>query len=148
MTVFTLPTHRAERVIFGGALYDLLATIPFATPWSANAVLQQMSVLHQQLGLGGEALPAAHGVSMLFINLMGSLVVLWSLVRLLQPSAFNGAVDSVGRLLFAGWMSYALLGGATPLIGAFMAGELIWFCLQASAVRTLWQQNGRLLPAA
>lgn len=124
----------SRRIIFWGAAYDVLITAAFATPWTAAPVLRFLSELHTQLGLAGTALPTADPVTMLFINFSGTLVLLWSGLRLFRPILLYGAIDAAGRLAVALWIFLAVQAGATTLSLPLMIGELIWFALQASTV--------------
>lgn len=49
---------------------------------------------------------------MLLANLMGSIVCVWSLLRIRDPQPAFGRYDALGRFLFATWMAYALAQGA------------------------------------
>ncbi|PJN24556.1 hypothetical protein CG736_18050 [Kitasatospora sp. CB02891] len=66
--------------------------------------------------LGAGELPPPEPVLTLFANLMGSLVVVWALLRLLRPLPVHGRYDSAARLLFA--CRQALAHGATGLLWA------------------------------
>ena len=123
-----------RRIIFCSALYDLIVTAAFATPWTAAIVLQQLSTLHTHLGLGGDALAVASPVMMLYINFFGTVVLMWACLRLWQPTVLNGAVDSAGRLFFVLWMARALLAGVSPLLGVFLVLEFLWLIVQGGAV--------------
>jgi hypothetical protein len=136
-----------RRIIFYSALYDLIVTAAFATPWTAALVLQQLSTLHSQLGLSGDALPAASPVMMLYINFFGTVVLMWSGLRLWQPTVVNGAVDSIGRLFFTLWMALALHRGASSIVAVFMALEFTWLIVQGGAVlKALSQPQRQALP--
>ncbi|RYZ35728.1 MAG: hypothetical protein EOO71_34395 [Myxococcaceae bacterium] len=113
-----------RRIIRGSALYDLIVTLPFATPWTAEAVLSLMRWTHESLSLGGEAMPAFSAMPLFFVSLFGVLAVLWAVVRVVQPTAFHGAVDTVGRAVVATWMVLALSQGATQVLIVFLVMEL------------------------
>lgn len=106
------------------ALYDIVATAPFATPWT-------FAMLHAQLSstnvwLGGEPLAPFALVNILITCLMGSLVMLWSAMRLFQPSLALGRYDGAGRFMFAGWMIWSLAQGGLPLVWLFLIPEVLW----------------------
>lgn len=65
---------------------------------------------------------------MLFANLLGSVVVVWSLWRLAQPSRRVGLYDALARALFAAWQLYAVAQGASFLILGFTVFEVL-FCI-------------------
>jgi hypothetical protein len=123
-----------RRIVFASAVYDFLVTAPFATPWSARLVFAPLAAVHRSLGLGG-APPALDGpVALLFGNLLGSIVLVWSAVRLLAPTVRHGAADTVGRVLFSTWMLFALTHGASPVLVAFLIPEVLWAVVQGAAV--------------
>ncbi|WP_158625190.1 hypothetical protein [Corallococcus terminator] len=113
-----------RRIIRGSALYDLVVTLPFATPWTAEVALSLMRQTHEALSLGGEAMPLFTAMHLFFVSLFGVLAVLWAAVRVIQPTAFHGAVDTVGRAVVATWMVLALSQGATQVLIAFLVMEL------------------------
>ncbi|MDO9301256.1 MAG: hypothetical protein Q7T89_07730 [Anaerolineales bacterium] len=124
----------SRRIIFWGAAYDVLVTAGFATPWTAAFVLRALSQLHTQFGLAGIAPSVVDPFTMLFVNLLGTIVLTWSVLRLFRPTLLNGAFDSAARLAFALWMLFAMQAGATTITWALLLGELIWFLLQGSAI--------------
>jgi hypothetical protein len=123
------------RTIRRSALYDLIVTAPFATPWTARWALDGLGALHDALGLPGQRPAVADAITVLFANLMGSLVVLWSILRLRAPTLDHGRSDTIARGLFSLWMAWALIAGASPLIAGFLVAELTWGAVQLRAVR-------------
>ncbi|GMU02664.1 hypothetical protein KH5H1_67840 [Corallococcus caeni] len=121
-----------HRVIRGFAVYDLCVTLPFATPWTAGAMLGVMQWAHEGLALRGEAMPAFMPVHLFFVALFGVLAVIWALVRILQPTALHGAIDTVGRGLVVAWMVLALTQGATRVLGAFLVMEAAGMFVQGA----------------
>ncbi|MCY1029996.1 hypothetical protein OV207_00870 [Corallococcus sp. BB11-1] len=124
----------SRRVVLASALYDLAVTLPFATPWTADAVLSGVRDVHHALSLGGDPLPAFTPTHLFFVALFGTIVSLWSVVRILQPTAFHGAFDTVGRALFSAWMLYALSQGATQVLVGFLVLELAWMFAQGGVI--------------
>ncbi|MDQ0704576.1 hypothetical protein QF043_003368 [Pseudomonas sp. W3I7] len=61
---------------------------------------------------------------MLFANLPGSVVVVWSLWRLRQPSRSIGLYDALARILFTVWQLFAVAHGASFLILGFTCFEV------------------------
>lgn len=120
-----------RRLVRAGGWYDLLVTAAFVTPWSFMALHGLLQALHQGLGLPG-ALPPFEPMHLLLANLMGSIVCVWSVLRIRDPQAVFGRYDGAGRVLFSTWQIYALMHGATPLIAIFLFFELAW------AVAQLW----------
>lgn len=118
----SVPVFR--RIVFFSALYDLLVTLSFATPWSFALVRQQLSSLNQVLG--GASLPSFEGFHLLLANLMGSIVVMWSVLRLRHPEPLLGRYDGAGRFVFAGWMAWTLHVTGAPVLWLFVLPELAW----------------------
>jgi hypothetical protein len=89
--------------------------------------------LAQALGLPGSVHPldATH---VMFANLLGSVVVVWSLARVLSPSVQLGRLDGMARFLFAVWQVNAFLSGASAIVLGFTFFELVFGVLQFLAV--------------
>ncbi|MBA4246121.1 MAG: hypothetical protein C0452_19520 [Pseudomonas sp.] len=128
------PEHY-RRLVRASGWYDLLVTAAFVTPWSFMALHGLLQSLHHGLGLPG-ALPPFEPMHMLLGNLMGSIICVWSVLRIRDPQQAFGRYDAAGRLLFATWQIYALMQGATPLIAIFLFFELAWGVAQLWPVRT------------
>ncbi len=124
----TLKSFRS--IVRWSALYDLIVTAPFMTPWTLTFVLGVIDTLHVDLGLPG-AVQVFGPTHMLFAGLMGSVVVVWSLARLRLKLPVLGRYDAVARFLFAAWQVFAVTIGATPLILVFTAFEVVFGVLQA-----------------
>lgn len=134
MTTDTTNNGTVRRVVRASAFYDLVVTAGFATPWTAALALGTVTDVHKALGLDG-ALPVIEDpFTMLFANLLGSIVVVWSVIRLLRPTALLGAGDTVGRLLFSAWFAWALLEGASSVLVGFLVLELSWGLMQGITV--------------
>src|SRR5690348_11077418 len=102
-----LPTSPAYlRLVRASAWYDLLVTAAFATPWTYALAHGALSALGEALGLG--AFPPLDPVQTLYANLMGSVVVVWSVLRLRRTIPAHGLYDASARVLFSLWMAYAL----------------------------------------
>lgn len=114
--------------------YDLLVTAAFVTPWSLMLLHHMLGQLAAHWGLAGE-LPDFAPLHVLMANLMGSIVCVWSVLRIRDPQAQFGRYDAVGRLLFASWQFYALMQGATQLLWGILLLELVWALLQLWPVR-------------
>ncbi|WP_223556752.1 hypothetical protein [Pseudomonas sp. BF-R-01] len=125
-----------RRVVRGSAWYDLIVTAAFVTPWSFTALHGLLAGLSQALDLPGE-LPAFEPMHMLMANLLGSIVCVWSVLRIRDPQQVYGRYDAVGRFLFSTWQLYALLHGASSLLVIFLVFELAWGVAQVLPVRTL-----------
>ncbi|AKQ63677.1 hypothetical protein A176_000589 [Myxococcus hansupus] len=135
-----------RRVVRGFAAYDLVITLPFLTPWTADWLLRTFREVHLSLSLGGEPMPAFTLQHVFFVTLFGVLAVIWALVRILQPTALHGAIDTAGRVLVSTWMVLALVQGASQVIGSFLVMEAVGAVVQGVV---LWSLRGRatLAPA-
>lgn len=135
-----------RRLVRSSAWYDLIVMAAFVTPWSFTALHGLLSGLSQVLDVPGE-LPAFAPAHMLMANLLGSIVCVWSVLRIRDPQAVYGRYDAAGRFLFATWQAYALLHGATGLLALFLVVELAWGIAQVLPVRQP-SPAGPLTPAA
>lgn len=131
MPAFDAPCFR--RLVWFSACYDLIVTAPFATPWTFEFNRAQLSAINR--GLGGQALPAFDAVQTLFALLMGSLVLVWAVLRLRGPTVQFGRYDAAGRLLFATWMAWAWAQTGAPVLLLFIVPEAAWAVAQAWPVR-------------
>lgn len=116
------------RIVRASALYDLLLTAPFATPWSFSWIHGQLSAINRLFGAAD--LPAFRAFHILFACLMGSVVLVWSALRLATPSVRLGRYDGVTRLLFSAWMAWALAATGAPLLWLFVVPEMMSGVLQ------------------
>lgn len=127
------PQHYRQLVRASG-WYDLIVTAAFVTPRSFAALHGLLSALAQTWNVPGD-LPPFEPMHMLMANLLGSIVCVWSVLRIRNPQQVFGRYDAVGRLLFAAWQAYALMQGASQLLVGFLIMELIWAVLQLWPVR-------------
>lgn len=112
------------------AAYDLVVTLPFATPWTYALLIELFN--HLQTIAWPDASPIAiEPHQMLFANLMGSVVVVWSIVRLRLMMVELVRWDAVARFLFTAWQVHALTSGATPLLVPFIVIELLFGIAQS-----------------
>jgi hypothetical protein len=116
------------RAVRASAWYDLVITASFATPWTYALLHDGLSALSTALGLG--LLPAPDPLQTLYANLMGSLVLVWAVLRLSRPRPEHGLFDGAARVLFAAWQAYALAHGATALLWAFLVVEVTFGAVQ------------------
>lgn len=114
----------SRRLVRASALYDLVLTAGFATPWTFALVHGHLSGLN--VALGGAALPVFTPFHMLFACLMGSVVLVWSVLRILEPTTRLGRFDGVARFLFSLWMAWCLYMTGAPLLGLFIVPEFAW----------------------
>lgn len=123
---------RAGRI---GAIYDLIVTAPFATPWTAALVLSILGSLHDSLGLPGDPMPQFDTSHMLYVTLFGIIVTLWSVVRVLRPVPLLIAADTVGRAAFSLTFVWTLTQGHSAVVAPFLVLEVAFLVYQALGVR-------------
>lgn len=119
---------RFRQVVRASAIYDVVVTAAFATPWTFAWNWRQLSDLNVRLG--GIALPAFDVYATLVACLMGSLVLVWSVLRIATPERRLGRADGVARFLFSTWMAWALAITAQPLLWLFVVPEFAWGVVQ------------------
>ncbi|MGW1884414.1 hypothetical protein [Streptomyces sp. NPDC001970] len=136
------PAHPTYlRVVRASAWYDLAVTGGFATPWTYVLVHDALSSCSNALGLG--ALPKLDLWQILFANLMGSVVVVWAVLRIVRPLPEHGLFDGIARALFATWQAYALAHGVSRILWLFFAVEVAFGVLQLVPWR--WGRNAVLV---
>lgn len=78
---------------------------------------------------------------MMLANLLGSVVVVWSLWRVRHASQRVGRYDALARVLFAVWQVYAVSQGASYLILLVTAMEIVFGIAQLLPVRAPHQPD-------
>jgi hypothetical protein len=121
--------HNALRVVRLSALYDLIVTAGFTLDVTASIIFDGLGILHTNLGLPGSP-DASDPFTIMFANLMGSLVTVWALFRILRPSVAAGLADVGARALFSLAMATALVQGASPLVLVMLVLEIVWAVAQ------------------
>nr|WP_223242244.1 hypothetical protein [Streptomyces sp. CBMA123] len=116
------------RLVRSSGWYDLIVTAGFATPWTYALLHHLLSAAGTATGLG--AMPALTPMQTLYANLMGSVVVIWSLLRILRPLPLHGLLDGAARVLFSLWETYALLHDGPRLLSVFLVLEVTFGLLQ------------------
>lgn len=142
-------TKQYRTLVRASGWYDLLVTLAFVTPWSFMALRGLLQDMALALHLPG-SLPPFEPMHWLMANLMGSIVCVWAVLRIRDPQQAFGRYDAVGRILFASWQVYALLQGATALIGVTVFFELTWCVAQLLPVRGIAGEglSGKPAPSA
>ena len=130
--MFSEQTYRG--IVRASAWYDLVVPAAFATPWTFPTALALASWASRSLGLN-DTFPEFSPSHTLFANLLGSVVVVWALVRITRPEPWLGRYDALSRLLFAAWQSYAVSEGAPRIILAFTVFEIAFGVAEASPIR-------------
>ena len=130
-----------RRIVRASAIYDLVVTVPFATPWTFALASAQLSALN--VALGGAPLPAFAPFHLLFACLMGSIVLVWSTLRIQAPTQRLGRFDGSARFLFSLWMAWCLAQTGAPLLWLFVVPEFAWGVAQWWPVRSADGGNGQ-----
>lgn len=129
MALSAFSTPRYLAIVRASGWYDLLVTWPFALPWTFAWLYGALAWLSATLGLPGTLHPL-DGTHMLLANLLGSVVVVWSIARIVAPGVLLGRLDGLARFLFATWQVYAVAQGASAIVLGFTAFELLFGVLQ------------------
>ncbi len=124
---------RYLQLVRTSAAYDLVVTAPFATPWTLAWLHAGLQRLAAALGVAG--LPPLDSLHVLFANLLGVIVIVWSVLRLRAPTIALGRHDAAARAGFCLAMVHALAHDASPLVAGFAVIELVFFVAQALPVR-------------
>ena len=122
-----------RRVVRASAIYDVLMIAPFTTPWTFLLLREHLSALN--VGFGGVPLPDFGPFHLLISSLLGSVVLVWSVLRILDPQPRFGRFDAAARYLFSTWMAWALLVTGQPLLWLFLVPELVWGLAQSLPLR-------------
>ncbi len=136
--MFSLPAFR--RLVRASAVYDELMTGAFATPWSLLLLREQLSTVNVRLG--GAPLPVFEPFHLLIGCLLGSVVLVWSVLRIVDPQPRFGRYDAAARYLFSLWMGWALLVTGEPVLWLFIVPELAWGVAQSLPLRVSGLRQG------
>jgi hypothetical protein len=121
----TFEKNYRKLVRFGG-LYDLIASFPFALPGLVSMQLATLEKIQHALGLSGQ-FPLFEPVHLFFLNLMGTIVTIWSVLRIVKPEPLFGLADGIGRFAFAGLMLYYLVVWCIPqVVVLFLVPEILF----------------------
>ncbi|MFO0695925.1 MAG: hypothetical protein U0230_20350 [Polyangiales bacterium] len=135
-----------HRIYRASAWYDLWVSTPFALAPVVALVWPLFDLLQQRMT--GRPLPPLDPHGMLFANFFGSVVLVWSLVRLRYDDPRLARFDAVGRVLFTIAMLRALAYGAMPLLYGFVVVEAVFGLLQLAPVRGSAWSEGPITEAA
>lgn len=125
---------RYHSIVKASAWFDLLVTLPFITPWTMDILYSILRHQHHYWQFAGQ-MHDLNTANYLFANLMGSVIFVWSLLRILRPDVVTGRLDAVARYLFCLWQLYAWQHGFSSLILIFTFFELSFGIAQSLPVR-------------
>ncbi|GGW45108.1 hypothetical protein GCM10010503_22600 [Streptomyces lucensis JCM 4490] len=129
------------RLVRTSGWYDLIVTAGFATPWTYALVHRLLSAGGDALGLG--TMPALTPMQTLYANLMGSVVVVWALLRVVRPLPLHGLLDGTARVLFSLWQAYALAHDGPAVLWPFLAVEVSFGAAQLAPWARARARSGR-----
>ena len=112
------------------AWYDIVVTTAFATPWTFVFLMGAISEIATRLSLPGSVL-SPDVFHIFFANLFGTVVVIWSVVRLRLNLSVLARYDAIGRFLFSTWMVVALANGASYILIGLLVIEFSMGVIQA-----------------
>lgn len=131
LPAFSTPAFR--KLVRASAWYDVIVTAPFATPPTFAWLAQNISAVN--VALGGAALPPFAVFHTFIACLLGSIVMVWSVLRIRDPQVRFGRYDAAGRMLFSTWMVWALFHTGAPVLWLFVVPEFLWGVAQLWPVR-------------
>ena len=127
-------TSSSYRTLYrASAWYDILVTWPYMTPLTLGLMWSFLDQTHAGFGLA--PLPELSVYGTLFANFFGTVVIIWSVLRIRLDDPRLGRYDGAGRMLFSSWMIVALLNGASPLLYGFLLIEVAFGILQLLPLR-------------
>jgi hypothetical protein len=129
-----------RRIVRASAWYDLIVTAGFATPWTFMAIHAMLASVAR--GLPGTFPPFEAG-HVLMANLLGSIVVVWAVLRIRDPQLQFGRYDAAARFLFAAWQIYAVMHGASVLVLGFTVFEVGFGTMQSLPIGKENEDVGR-----
>ena len=114
------------RLVRGFSIFDLLILGPFALPFLATFQLSTFSTLHTSLNLSGSNFPVFESTHLLFLNLLGTVTIFWSIWRFRHASVEIGIFEGWARLSFAALMLYHLIvGNISAVAWVFVGTEIV-----------------------
>lgn len=117
---------RYRKIVWFGGLYDLVVTFPFALPGLVGIQLETLEKVQGALGLAGE-FPTFDPFQLFFLNLFGSIVTIWAVLRIAKPEPLFGLTDGIGRAVFSSLMLYYLVVWGIPqVVWLFVIPEILF----------------------
>jgi len=119
-----------RKVVRYSAIYDVVMTFAFAFPVLVVWNIGLFSTIHTQYAFSG-SIPEFSPLHLFFVNLLGSVVLVWSAIRIYKPDPILGLYDSFARFLFSFHMLYYLLvHDVTGILWMMFIPELTWGLIQ------------------
>lgn len=115
-----------RKLVRYSGVYDLVVTFPFAIPGLVTLQLATLARLQGGLGLAGQ-FPIFEPAHLLFLNLFGTIVSVWSVLRIAKPEPLFGFADGIGRAAFSMLMIYYLVVWSVPqIVVLFVIPEVLF----------------------
>lgn len=125
-----MKTCSFSSIIRSSGIYDIVIMIPFAIPGVVAWTMNQISNIHNSLSLSG-TVPEFSSFHLLFINIMATITIVWSVLRVRNPIPLYGLYDTVTRILIAAIMLvYLLQYNVSQIMWLFLLVEVTWAVLQ------------------
>ncbi|GAA6134964.1 hypothetical protein NBRC116188_17540 [Oceaniserpentilla sp. 4NH20-0058] len=119
-----------KKIVRASAIYDVLTTFGFAFPVLVSLNIYMLSSIHTQFSFSG-SFPEFLPFHLFFLNLMGSVILVWSALRIANPEPIFGLYDSIARFLFSFNMFFYLLAyDITGILWLFFVPEITWGVVQ------------------
>jgi len=119
-----------RKIVRTSAIYDVVMTFAFAFPVLVIWNLSLLSDINTQFAFSG-SIPEFQPLHLFFVNLMGSVVLVWSAIRIYKPEPILGLYDSFARFLFSfNMLYYLLMHDVTGLLWVMFIPELTWGLVQ------------------
>lgn len=133
---------RYRRIVRFGGLYDFLATFAFALPGLVGIHLETLEKVQGWLGLAGR-FPEFDPFQLFFLNLFGSIVIIWAALRIAKPEPLFGLADGIARVMFSSLMLYYLVVWGIPqIVWLFVVPEILFGVAQLGGY-WLYRQSHR-----
>ncbi|MDO8288980.1 MAG: hypothetical protein Q7T44_07155 [Parvibaculum sp.] len=113
-----------EQLIRAVAWVDLAITLPFVQPTIAYWLIGYIYHLDQQWMMLS-IIPHFDPLTLMFVNIMGVLGVVWAIARLKSPTEDLARIDALARIIVAALIIHAITWGATPILWLFVATEVL-----------------------
>lgn len=119
-----------RKIVRYSAIYDVVMTFAFAFPVLVVWNIGLFSDIHTQYGFSG-SIPRFQPLHLFFVNLMGSVVLIWSAIRIYKAEPILGLYDSFARFLFSfNMLYYLLIHDVTSILWVMFVPELTWGVIQ------------------
>ena len=127
-------TEIHSPIIRASGIYDVVLLLPFAVPVAASWIIKKLGVINDLLSLPG-TIPELSPFALLFVNMMATLAIMYSVLRIRQPNRLYGGYDVVARLLMATLIFiYLIAFEIAAVMWGFLIVEIMWAILQYIAI--------------